>query len=112
MSAHTPGPWKTERVDSGPVGSRNLVYFRVKSTRGYVAGTSVYCSEKNGATVRIDNAECDANARLIAAAPDLLEALETLLAAPLGGLSSDEFVTRMRARATATAAIAKARGTP
>ncbi len=49
-----------------------------------------------------DEAECEANANLIAAAPDLLEALEAILEYAFDGPPYD----------AAVAAIAKARGLP
>lgn len=88
---HTPGPWKKENGnvlipvypgDAGVETLRPILESRV--------------------------GEAEANARLIAAAPDLLEALETLLAAasgPLEGRSdaNDRILDSCRA------AIAKAR---
>jgi hypothetical protein len=64
MSKHTPGPWKrcvgsgAVEIRGGPVG--NLTHPRV---------CRVLRTDPN----------CDANARLIAAAPDLLAALERLV---------------------------------
>ena len=93
MSKHTPGPWTMSR----PMGTGHLEgrepWFRVSADRtlhlqvaacpdGYVAG------------------ENEANARLIAAAPDLLEALTDLLGWQT--LAPDDVV------AAARAAIAKA----
>ena len=54
------------------------------------------------ASVRLTRSECQANARLIAAAPELLEALKGLL-------NSDDW-ERRDACAAARAAIAKAEG--
>jgi hypothetical protein len=60
---HTPGPWKiTPRLTSKEVYSLDI-----------------YCDNKTLAEVKgkhyqIDNNICDANAKLIAAAPELLEA--------------------------------------
>jgi len=90
---HTPGPWSYhyERtinrhiVRSGFAGERNICVT-------YGAGATSY--------------ECAANARLIAAAPELLEALEGLLNLEPPLLSAKE----KKAYAIARAAIAKATG--
>jgi len=91
MSTHTPGPWRTHNhhVDAGK--------FRFLQT----------CME--GACEQ----EWQANARLIAAAPELLEALSVLLLATMndGVFSSKREVTYVnKVREQARAAIAKARG--
>jgi len=58
MSAqHTPGPWRSNDFSS--------------SVYGYIFGDSQAVCR-----VFLDGDECEANARLIAAAPDLLEALK------------------------------------
>ena len=113
MTQHTPGPWKygpdnrkTMRVFSG---SREIV--RALSTHG---------------NRRLNCVERAANARLISAAPDLLEALEDLLASdlvkwfppwPPEGIVetgappwSEELKQRAAPILAARAAIAKARG--
>lgn len=54
------------------------------------------------------NAECEANSRLVAAAPDLLDALKTILTAWRSGEDGDNVLARM-GRAM-EAAIAKAEG--
>ena len=88
MSAHTPGPWQT---------TQNPVDITVHSDRRLVAGVRLGKGPRG--------AEDEANARLIAAAPALLEALEELYEEayrgfdPLAGLLVD-----------ARAAIAAARG--
>ena len=72
MSKHTPGPWKLDErmgvctyVTGGHDGRRGIC-----STGGY---------STNSVDPVVLNDENIANARLIAAAPDLLEALETIL---------------------------------
>ena len=77
-NGHTPGPW---------------------SFRGCEGGWAIDFNEDQEQVVDFVYEEADA--RLIAAAPDLLEALECLLKA-----DHDDV------RAMARAAIAKARGTP
>lgn len=84
MSKHTPGPWSRDKNDSlcSPDGRQVYVW-----------------NSGLGNSYRSD--ETDANARLIAAAPELLEALEAMLpgAEAMGWETSK-----------ARAAIAKARG--
>ena len=94
MSKHTPGPWRIERQNPSPTTGEWMVS---GAKPGYLA------------EVRdCGSGDEQANARLIAAAPDLLEALTALVglarmrAAPLGDYVS--------ALAVADAAIAKATG--
>ena len=92
MSKHTPGPWKANFAISGSVyifgGDRNFV--------------CVFNEWR-------DEANQEANANLIAAAPDLLEALEELLSMCQRQEDfHDDGDGRMFERASA--AIAKARG--
>jgi len=84
-NGHTPGPWIARKAGgSGWPGQR---------------GWAIDYNEDQEQVVDFVYEEADA--RLIAAAPDLLEALECLLKAD-----------RDDVRAMARAAIAKARGTP
>lgn len=93
MSEHTPGPWKVFR------GSRH------QSDRNYMAVIDSI-PDVDGKVVAncichiaSTNEDAEANAKLIAAAPELLEALEKILIA-------DYAVSRENARN----AIAKAKG--
>ena len=91
--AHTPGPWDVE-----PKGSRHFVDGADGLTVAYI--------DRAGVRERI---EIEANARLIAAAPTLLEALEAVLPdlehyVATHGPGPDNRL------AIARAAIAKARG--
>ena len=108
MSQHTPGPWF--HAGNGDI-------YTVDASTGKTA--DVACSY-----LRIDN-KCDANARLIAAAPDLLEALQGLhcvceiALAGKQGQQHDNFETRhgsfvnaSSAMESAEAALAKATGEP
>jgi hypothetical protein len=69
MSKHTPGPWRSEEwsIHSGEIGINFL--------------TVAKCSEVSGIwkKVYIDHDEVTANARLIAAAPELLEAIKAMV---------------------------------
>ncbi len=106
MSGHTPGPWSISRYSATSVEAVNQ--------RG-VASTGGYQSNMIDAEVLL--AENEANARLIAAAPELLEALKKMLrthttvigtaddgSAELGNIEGEW----MPARAQAVKAIAKA----
>jgi hypothetical protein len=92
MSKHTPGPWQEHCIDTNLLlASKHL---GVYDAEGWIV-----------AEVAIENVEgCPhANARLIAAAPDLLEALEDCIRA----LEVSGHLGELR---VARAAIAKARG--
>ncbi|EWC39591.1 hypothetical protein [Stutzerimonas stutzeri] len=97
MSEFTPGPWLRDEYGNVVAGSGDRVAFRSVTT---------VCS---GTDERISEAE--ANTTLIASAPDLLEALEMIVA------EADSY-TAMTGKPVynwldqARAAIAKARGTP
>jgi hypothetical protein len=80
-SKHTPGPWK-----QGSTHPENVS-----------AGSALVCTTLSRGRF---NDEQKANARLIAAAPDLLEALQTMLKHP----------DTMTAKLVAQAAIARAAG--
>lgn len=88
MSKHTPGPWtKAERLN-GPwwhISSDHTVNGQpCKSGRQAVA--CVHGESKRGATAYAEMFE--ANAHLIAAAPELLEALEHIMRCiPTGGFA-------------------------
>jgi hypothetical protein len=87
MSKHTKGPWKTHLVDSTAIVTED--------------GKLIAKAEGD---YHLDHAAMEANARLIAAAPDLLEALELLQA----GWSKNAITAGTWA--IARAAIAKAKG--
>jgi hypothetical protein len=109
---HTKGPWKVgENVSS----DARLVYILIESKAGNVATSGVYGKKPNGETSgekykdrwgterhkpSISAAEAEANARLIAAAPDLLEVCQMVASS----IKVDELALITAARA----AIAKA----
>lgn len=66
---HTPGPWRISRT-SGMEIFINQDYDQPNRVPGYFAEVRRFTS---------DHEQVDANARLIAAAPELLEALEQLV---------------------------------
>jgi hypothetical protein len=92
---HTPGPWVVQR-DSG---------LRQRIQTGGDKGTLCYMTARPFAHgANFTHAQITANARLIAAAPELLEALEECLREHGGFTIKGEVEKRARA------AIAKARG--
>lgn len=104
---HTPGPWFYDDGENGRyfphvvLGGSNpksREFIVVNTTRG-----------QNGGTME----ECQANARLIAAAPELLAALKQLLAddTPLSDYNAIRNARAVASAAIASAAIAKATGT-
>ena len=94
LSAHTPGPWAQD------------VYGSI--------------NDKTGNTIRVEGlalssgSEAKANARLIAAAPELLEALKEYIAAGENSVTATDDVAAMirfgEADKAARSAIAKATG--
>ena len=81
MSKHTPGPWNWENYNG-------IIHVFLENT----FGTPSVC--------KLIGENQEDNARLIAAAPELLDALDALINAPWSGTNVDK----------ARAAIAKAKG--
>lgn len=95
MSGHTPGPWEIRRPSYGQGFTREIW------------GADGKCV--TGMTTRMTTGPVtEANARLIAAAPDMLEALEGMVEMATHHMMEPE-ERRERLR-NARAAIAKARG--
>jgi len=93
---HTPGPWE---IDGFYQGAFEVIAPKASVTRGRL----VICSRGQH---ELREREFQANARLIAAAPDLLEALKEFVGAVDAGTTfADSSVVDV-----ARAAIAKARG--
>jgi hypothetical protein len=96
MSSHTSGPWKvdgfTKRGTYARISGNDWAYFAKVIVR--------FCDEPSPIG--------QANARLIAAAPDLLEALEKILVSDREGYPNCNLFSDDLARAKA--AIAKAKG--
>ena len=68
---HTPGPWKLNADEDTGMNDSGCILDSV----GHVIVTDIYGTFKNGRTT----GEAEANARLIAAAPDLLAQLQRTL---------------------------------
>lgn len=99
MSAnkHTPGPWL--RDDRSGLGCD------VRAASGRKVALCWGLASNNATNYRADyRAECDANAHLIAAAPELLEVAQLILAEDLLDFLPEEYASKVRA------AIAKATG--
>ena len=93
MSKHTPGPWEIKRhFDS--------CYRYISAPEHIALAQVVWCVEEEERSP-----VCEANAHLIAAAPELLEALENLLKVYEGEGGAQHHAGDM-----ARAAIAKAKG--
>lgn len=90
----TPGPWHVI-LDAFHVGNKRVASFHPSAI------AKVYGDEPKD-----DDPKSTANARLIAAAPELYEALEALLPENCGRNAG----TEAKARVNARAALAKARG--
>ena len=94
---HTPGPW----IVGGPV--NDIGDFRIFSE---TKQDTLYCTVEVGWGSQAKEIAA-ANARLIAAAPDLLEALQAITAGVIEGLNSEGDYMHARVK-EARAAIAKA----
>ena len=95
MSGHTPGPWSAEFAEA----------YTVRDSAGGRIAIATTLRGPHGMGGRRDAAEVAANVRLIAAAPDLLEALQRLM--PLliqhaGSKSGSAFAQAIAAVAKAT----------
>jgi hypothetical protein len=104
---HTPGPWHVEHYSRG---SCEVRITRPKESKGL--GPVAYAlMDLAGAMTAERISEMKANARLIAAAPDLLDALQKLVdsCADSDGAQYGTLGTSF-VRSIATAAIAKATG--
>ena len=96
---HTPGPWRVSRDGNIRPASRDAK----GHTNGYAPLAKIVGDKR--VTTHENNA---ANARLMAAAPDLLEALKEILTCPAGDYdASDDYENAVK---KANSAIAKATG--
>lgn len=101
MSGHTPGPWYADP-------SKRVKGFAVTHDGEPNPLAIALRKPKNSYSKGIPDTKALANARLIAAAPELLEALEELLQLIEIERPDWQHTEQHRARA----ALAKARGTP
>ena len=96
---HTPAPWRVAKADKDGA--------EVKAIASVAwCGVAASYSTVSGVTQHIDAAECDANARLIAAAPELLVSLEKCIAV-LEDMDRC-YATRLSPEDTAVLAVARA----
>lgn len=91
MNKHTPGPWNIE-INNHHAGSIATVY-------GCTDGYAEIWSE-NWVDTGMPREERDANARLIATAPDLYDAVAAVIDAtrdylPPDGITKEEFISRV-----------------
>jgi len=94
---HTPGPWHVNTLE--------VVPFSIHAHRGCVAEVSRGTMNEVGAD------EIEANARLIAAAPELLAALENLAARQISTTDHQKnTMAYLAARDYATAILSKVKG--
>jgi hypothetical protein len=110
---HTPGPWTVESVNSEALHDICLDY-RIPGAGHPVLIATVFDDENPGRPGDISTIEAEANARLMAAAPDLLAACELW---DQGFTEGEQFTPEQfrvwvnKNRAAARAAIAKAKRT-
>ena len=97
---HTPGPWLTDR--------RNVHTGQIATIHHCLNNDWVEIWTDKWAETGLGEAEQEANARLIAAAPDLLEALKLIAETD----PVDAALDPQRAVRIASAAIKKAEATP
>lgn len=102
---HTPGPWE---VSKGYDGSISVSATRPYRINNISAGTPVICDVYQH--LEFDSFSGEANARLIAAAPELLDALRGLLALEEENLRGYDDIDVCTEVQFARAAIAKATG--
>lgn len=104
---HTPGPWHFVEENAGLMHDHGYgILFGEPDGWGWEKNLYVSVGCSNNVERKLGVGVAKANARLIAAAPDLLEALKALLAA-IGGEESTDLWCK-----DARAAIAKAEETP
>lgn len=107
---HTPGPWIHETGPDAPIGS---VVDKLGETIAQ-AQENCHCGRSEDAGRAMQQMR-NANARLIAAAPEMLEALEAMVALsddPADAGFGDFMMRDLAAQKLARAAIAKAKGAP
>ena len=105
---HTPGPWDIEENDDGCIS--------VIMGSAVVSPGEYACADSWASDADWDDPVAMANATLMAAAPDMLEALEMMMAAyeavlpGIGSIVVKDYMLINDAPCAARAAIAKAKG--
>lgn len=104
MAQHTPGPWQLVRHSV----TKTKIELNNHPTHSSCTVATLQPEDDNGAAIQMN----DANARLIAAAPELLDALEELLECQKFGFNAlaKQMDRKGNAKIAARAAIAKAKG--
>lgn len=113
MSTHTPGPWEAMNGTDvfTPLRARNAAGVAASHSDGwYVADCAMGETETDDGYTRMSRAERLANARLIAAAPDLLSSNERLLNNFKAAIAGRPVRDADETIAQAQTAIAKATG--
>lgn len=115
MSAHTPGPWSVDldRFAYTNSGQRSIFYQPVsEGSLTHIAYVSSVIERSRKTSYNAPDEVRDANARLIAAAPDLLAALEAIeLALRLPNVTAGEILDENSPiRDGIRTALAKAKG--
>lgn len=103
QAKHTPGPWKLANERERRQAYWAGLHIPILSKSGKMAEAFAGARDDNERLVSFE--ECDARAHLIAAAPELLAALEELLIWAEAGTVKPGYVA-----SNASAAIAKAKG--
>lgn len=100
---HTPGPWFIKPVSNATVeGNLNIIQTESPTGKGYHISYSTSWDDNEDTKI-----EAKANANLIAAAPDLLEALQAMLSKAYKQNWNDQYPDEV---SKAQAAISKALG--
>ena len=99
QAQHTPGPWMLTEGDRFDKEMVITTQYRLDESIGCICEMDVYFTGQIGI-------EQEANARLIAAAPELLEALQNML----GLTEASDYMALGEIEQQARAAIAKATG--
>jgi hypothetical protein len=106
QTQHTPGPWKfTKARKASNFGNRTAF---VQASGSDAQGSFQYTVAKVLGGPQDEAALAEANARLIAAAPELLEALQAMESAHMDRTGADRAIALDKAAQQARAAIAKA----
>jgi hypothetical protein len=115
MNKHTPGPWEVSEVDPHRVNVAAGLYLHPHETRVATKAEALdddwFICQCDGTVIDRPKSEILANARLIAAAPELLEVCREVVAASSHANNIGEGLTRFHeATAMARKVIAKAEG--